>query len=100
MRKKRKSGKVKKRKYLTTVRRNVKERRCGNRVSPNKPVLMLPDHSKPFQIESDAFKVATGAVLTQLDGNGDRHPCAFLSKTLSPTERNYEIYDREILGII
>ena len=25
---------------------------------------------------------------------------AFLSKTLSPTERNYEIYDRELLGII
>ena len=61
---------------------------------------MMPDHSKPFQIESDASKVATGAVLTQLDSNGDRHPCAFLSKTLSPTERNYEIYDRELLGIV
>src|SRR5271156_1526994 len=24
------------------------------------PVLLLPDHSKPFQIESDASKVATG----------------------------------------
>ena len=64
------------------------------------PVLMMPDHTRPFQIEADASKVATGAVLTQLDSNGDRHPCAFLSKTLSPTERNYEIYDRELLGII
>ena len=64
------------------------------------PVLMIPDHSKPFQIESDASKVATGAVLTQLDSNGDRHPCAFISKTFSPAERNYEIYDRELLGII
>src|ERR1700678_4740712 len=64
------------------------------------PVLMMPDHSKPLQIESDASKVATGAVLTQLDSNGDRHPCAFISKTFSPTERNYEIYDREVLGII
>ena len=64
------------------------------------PVLMMPDHSKPFQIESDTLKVATGAVLTQLDSNGDRHPCAFLSKTLSPTERNYEIYDKELLGIV
>ena len=64
------------------------------------PVLMMPDHSKPFQIESDASKVATGAVLTQLDSNGNRHPCAFLSKTLSPTKRNYEIYDRELLGIV
>ena len=58
------------------------------------------DHLKPFQIESDVSKVATGTVLTQLDSNGDRHPCAFLSKTLSPTERNYEIYDRELLGIV
>jgi RNase H-like domain found in reverse transcriptase/Integrase zinc binding domain len=64
------------------------------------PVLLMPDQSKPFQIESDASKVATGAVLTQLDSNGDRHPIAFLSKTFSETERKYKIYDRELLGII
>ena len=64
------------------------------------PVLLMPDHSKPFQIESDASKVATGAVLTQTDSNGDRHPVAFLSKTFTDTERRYEIYDRELLGII
>jgi RNase H-like domain found in reverse transcriptase len=45
------------------------------------PVLMMPDHSKPFQIEFDASKYASGAVLTQIDINGDRHPVAFLSKT-------------------
>jgi transposase InsO family protein len=61
---------------------------------------MMPDHNKPFQIECDASKYASGAVLTQLDSNGDRHPCAFISKTFSPTERNYEIYDRELLAII
>jgi RNase H-like domain found in reverse transcriptase len=63
-------------------------------------VLLMPDQSKPFQIESDTSKVATGIVLTQLDSNGDRHPIAFLLKTLSETERKYEIYDRELLGII
>ena len=61
---------------------------------------MMPDQSRPFQIEADASKYATGAVLTQTDSNGDRHPVAFISKTLSPTERNYEIYDRELLSII
>jgi RNase H-like domain found in reverse transcriptase/Reverse transcriptase (RNA-dependent DNA polymerase)/Integrase zinc binding domain len=64
------------------------------------PVLLMPDQSKPFQIESDTSKVATGAVLTQLDSNGDQHPVAFLSKTFSETERKYEIYDWELLGII
>ena len=61
---------------------------------------MMPDHTRSFQIECDASKYASGAVLTQLDSNGDRHPCAFISKTFSPTERNYEIYDRELLAII
>src|SRR6202789_1534052 len=64
------------------------------------PVLMMPDHSRPFQIEADASKYASGAVLTQCDVNGDQHPVAFISKTFSPAERNYEIYDRELLAII
>jgi hypothetical protein len=46
-----------------------------------------------MEIESDASKVATGAVHTQLDYNGDRHSIAFMSKTFSETERKYKIYD-------
>ena len=61
---------------------------------------MIPDHTRPFQIETDASKYATGAVLTQLNSNGDQHSISFISKTLSPTERNYEIYNRELLVII
>ena len=64
------------------------------------PVLIMPDQTRPFQIETGASKYATGAVLTQLDLNGDRHPISFISKTFSPAERNYEIYDRELLAII
>jgi RNase H-like domain found in reverse transcriptase/Reverse transcriptase (RNA-dependent DNA polymerase)/Integrase zinc binding domain len=64
------------------------------------PVLMMPDHSKPFQIESDASKYASGAVLTQTDINRDRHPVAFLSKTFKNMEQWYKIYDRELLGIV
>ena len=41
-----------------------------------------------------------GAVLTQVDLNGNQHPVSFISKTLSPTERNYKIYDQELLAII
>ena len=59
---------------------------------------MMPDQSQPFQIKTDASKYATGALLTQL--NGDRHPVSFISKTFSLAERNYEIYDQELLVII
>ena len=64
------------------------------------PVLVMPDHNQPFQIESDASKLGTGAVLTQLDSNGDRDPVVFLSQTFTDTERQYENYDWELLGII
>jgi RNase H-like domain found in reverse transcriptase/Reverse transcriptase (RNA-dependent DNA polymerase) len=64
------------------------------------PVLLMPDQSKPFQIKSDTSKVATRAILTQLDSDRDRHPIAFMSKTFSETERKYKICDRELLGII
>ena len=64
------------------------------------PILMIPDHKRPFQIKSDAFKVATGAVLTQLDPNGNWHPVAFLSQAFTNTERWYKIYDKELSEII
>jgi hypothetical protein len=38
------------------------------------PVLMMPDHLKPFQIQVDSLLFATGGILTQIDTNGDRHP--------------------------
>ena len=60
----------------------------------------MPDQVKPFQIKSDVSKVATGAVLTQLDSNGNRHPVVFMSKIFTNTEKKYEIYDRELLEII
>ena len=64
------------------------------------PVLLLPDQTQPFQIESDTSKYASGAVLMQTNINGDRHPCAYMSESFSPSEWNYEVYDREFLGII
>src|SRR5277367_6515691 len=64
------------------------------------PVLQMPDMLKPFIVESDASKYASGAVLGQQDSNGDWHPCAYISKSFNETGRNYEIYDRELLAII
>ena len=57
-------------------------------------------HTRAFQIEADASKFASGAVLTQEDSNGARHPITFISKTFNDTKRQYEIYDRELLAIM
>ncbi len=73
--------------------RTLKTRFC------EEPILRMPDTSRPFQIEADASKYASGAVLTQMDENGNRHPVAYLSQSFNPAERNYEIYDRELLAI-
>ena len=64
------------------------------------PVLLMPDSSKPFVLETDTSLFASGAVLWQQDSNGDWHPCAYLSKSFNDTEHNYEIWDRELLAVI
>jgi len=65
-----------------------------------KPILIMPDLTKQFFVKCDASKWVTGAVLQQLDNNGDLKPCGYISQSLTATERNYDIYDREMLGII
>src|SRR5277367_1375022 len=63
------------------------------------PVLALPINDAPYRIECDASDYAIGSVLSQLQ-KGKWHPVAFLSKSLNSTERNYEIYDREMMAIM
>jgi RNase H-like domain found in reverse transcriptase len=58
---------------------------------------MMTNHSKPFQIQVDSSLFATGDILTQIDTNRDRHPCAYLSKSLTKEQRNYDTGDRELL---
>ena len=65
------------------------------------PVLITPADDQPFRIEADSSDFATGVVLSQLSAeDGKWHPVAFLSKSLSETERNYEIHDKEMLAIM
>ena len=64
------------------------------------PVLMMPDMDCLFQIKSDAFKHASGAVLFQTDYEEKCHPVTFIFKSFTPAEQNYETYDRELLAII
>ena len=65
------------------------------------PILALPNNSKPFHIEADSLDFMTRAVLSQQSPDDDKwHPVAFLSKSLSPVERNYKIHDKEMLAIV
>ena len=64
------------------------------------PVLLMPDPLKPYRVEVDASDYATGGILSQQDHEQKWHPVAYLSKSLSETERNYDIHDKELLAII
>ncbi|MBW0550254.1 hypothetical protein O181_089969 [Austropuccinia psidii MF-1] len=55
--------------------------------------------SLPTIIETDASDYALGAVLSQVNDSG-KHPIAFDSCKLFPAELNYEIHDKELLGIV
>ena len=50
-------------------------------------------------METDASGHAIGGVLSQ-EQEGKWKPIAFLSRTIQPAERNYEIYDKEPLAIV
>jgi hypothetical protein len=63
------------------------------------PVLTLLNEEGTFRVEVDASNMGTGAVLSQ-EQQGKWHPVAFMSKSLIDAERNYEIYDKELLAIV
>jgi hypothetical protein len=64
------------------------------------PVLAHPILTDPFELEVDASGFAMGAVLLQKKADGKKHPIAYYSKTLSTVERNYDVYDLELLAIV
>jgi hypothetical protein len=51
-------------------------------------------------MEVDASQYALGAILSQKDEQGKLCPVGYYSKTLIPAERNYNVYDRELLALV
>jgi len=53
-----------------------------------------------MRVEADALDYATGGVLSMKYEDGKWRLVALISKSLNATERNYEIYDKEMLAVI
>jgi len=75
-----------------------------------KPVLLQPNFTKCFYLQTDASAYGMGTILLQVVGANDTppaktlkpklHPLAYYSVMFSPAERNYDIYERELLAMM
>ena len=63
------------------------------------PVLVFLDLEKPFLLESDTSKEGLGAVLSQKQSDGQYHPVAFGSCSLTLVEKNYQRSKLEFLTL-
>jgi len=66
----------------------------------SRPLLVVLDIDKEFRVEADASNFATGGVLSIKYEDNKWRLVAYISKSLNETERNYEIYDKEMLTVI
>ncbi|MBW0502394.1 hypothetical protein O181_042109 [Austropuccinia psidii MF-1] len=63
------------------------------------PIIYHFNHSLPTFVETDASDYALGAFLSHVNDSG-KHPISFDSGKPLPAELNYEIHDKELLGIV
>jgi hypothetical protein len=66
----------------------------------SEPILAQPVLNDQFDLEVDTSGFAVGVVLLQKKEDGKRHPVGYYSATLNEAERNYNIYNLELLAII
>lgn len=63
------------------------------------PILACPNFELPFEVHTDASDFGVGAMLCQVV-DGDEHPVAFMSRSLTGPERNYSVTEREALAVL
>ena len=64
------------------------------------PILHQLCFENPFVIDCDTSAYAVGTVLQQGGEKGKLHPIAFLSQTLDTTQRNWDIYNKELFAVV
>jgi len=65
----------------------------------NFSMLAIPHPKWKMWLETDALGYAIRGVLSQLQEDNSWRPITYLSKAINKTERNYKIYDQELLAI-
>lgn len=70
------------------------------RLLTSSPVLAYPQLAEPFVLETDASIQGLGAILSQRQSDGNVHPVAYASRSLSQPERNYGITELETLAVV
>jgi len=64
-------------------------------------VLVYPNCDLPFLVETESSNFEIGALLSQTSSKDNKvHPVSFFSRSLTSAERNYPIYDKELLAIV
>ena len=64
-----------------------------------RPCLQLPKYDRPFIVVSDASATGVGAALMQQHGD-HLLPCAYFSRSLTDSERNYDARELECYGVL
>ena len=63
-------------------------------------ILLHYDPDKQTVVKPDASNYVTAGIFFQYDDNGQLKPVVYFFCKMSPSEYNYEIYDKELLAII
>ena len=62
-------------------------------------VMGYPKNDCPFVLDTDACDISLGAVVSQIQ-DGRERVIGYASRTLSSTERNYCVTDKELLAVV
>ena len=64
------------------------------------PILAHYDPKKAVTIKTNASKYVMAGIISQIGEDGFLRPIAFCSKSMSKSECNYDVHDKELFVII